>query len=172
MRDNINDKIYTPSFIVTEVLDFIAPKILKGSTVIEPFKGKGAFYKQFDKYFDTKTWCEIDEGVDYLSEKGKWTWLITNPPYSTFKLMLPKMLSDADNIVLVIPLNKLLSSMPRLMDIKRAGCGIHSVHYLGSGRQLGFPFGFPVGVVYIKKGYKGTAISTTYAARCYKAKAK
>ena len=166
---NINDKVYTPEFIVDEVLEIFLPMVGEEHTVLEPFKGEGAFY---DKLPSVKTdWCEIDEGVDFFKYDKKVDWIITNPPYSIFKEILPKMLNVADNIVIVIPVNKLLSSMPRLMDIKRAGSNIKQIHYLGSGRQLKFPFGFPVAVVHIKRGYVGDVI-TTYADRCYDAKRK
>lgn len=166
---NINDKVYTPEFIVDEVLAIFLPMITEKQTVLEPFKGGGAFY---DKLPAERTdWCEIDQGVDFLTYNKHVDWIITNPPYSIFKVILPKMLEVADNIVLVIPVNKLLSSMPRLMDIKRAGSNIKQVHYLGSGRQLKFPFGFPVAAVHIQRGYIGNII-TTYADRCYDAKRK
>ncbi len=166
---NVNDKVYTPEFIVDEVLDIYLPLVDKSDSVLEPFKGGGAFY---DKLPEGRTdWCEIDVGVDFMEYNKKVDWIITNPPYSIFKGVLPKMLEVADNIVIVIPVNKLLSSMPRLMDIKRAGCNIKKVHYLGSGRQLKFPFGFPVAAVHISRGYIGNQV-TTYAARCYDAKRK
>ena len=166
---NINDKVYTPEFIVDEVLDIFLPMITDEQTILEPFKGEGAFY---DKLPTGRTdWCEIDNSVDFLTYDKHVDWIITNPPYSIFKEMLPKMLEVADNIVIVIPVNKLLSSMPRLMDIKRAGSNIKQIHYLGSGRQLKFPFGFPVAVVHLERGYEGRVL-TTYADRCYDAKRK
>ncbi len=169
MKDNIADKVYTPQFIVDEVLDIFLPKVSKTSPILEPFKGEGAFYDMLHEY--DRSWCEIDEGVDFFEYKGEVEWIITNPPYSIFKEVLPKMLSVADNIVMVIPVNKLLSSMPRLMDIDRAGFYINHIHYLGSGRQLKFPFGFPVAAVYICKGFSETT-KITYAGRCYDAKRK
>lgn len=117
-------------------------------------------------------WCEIDDGVDFFKTEAKVDWVITNPPYSIFKEVLPKCLEVADNNILVIPVNKLLSSVPRLMDIKRAGCGIKEVYYLGSGRQLKFPFGSPVAAIWIQKGWNEGWYKESYHERCYKAKAK
>lgn len=168
-QSNPNDKVYTPEFIVDEVLSIFNVMIHPSHSILEPFKGDGAFYKKLPERTD---WCEIDEGKDFFYYNKKVDWIITNPPYSIFKEVLPKCLELADNIVFVLPINKLLSSMPRLMDIKRANCAIKSIHYLGSGRQLKFPFGFPVGVVYIKRGYKCDDVKITYADRCFKAKFK
>lgn len=164
---NPSDKVYTPANIAREVLDIFLPMVGDGA-VIEPFRGGGAFH---DLLPDGSAWCEIDNGVDFMEHNGVYDWLITNPPYSTFKAMLPKMLDTAENVVLVIPMNKLFSSMPRLMDIQRAGANIKRIHYLGSGRQLKFPFGFPVGAVHIKRGYSGP-VEVTYSERCQHAKAK
>jgi hypothetical protein len=144
--NNPKDKVYTPDFIVDEVLDRFLPLVDVTETILEPFKGKGAFYNKLPK---SKTeWCEIDEGVDFFDFDQKVDWIITNPPYSTFKQVLPKML-----------------------DVDKRGFGIKHIHYLGSGRQIWFPFGFPVGAVYLKKG-SGPHTTITYSARCYNARQK
>ena len=166
---NPNDKIYTPDHIVDEVLDIFLPMIADSHTVLEPFKGEGAFYSKLPG--GRTDWCEIDNGVDFLEHTGTYDWIITNPPYSTFEKMLPKMLEVADDVVVLIPTNKLLSSMPRMMEIKKSGFGIKQIHYVGSGRQIKFPFGFPVGAVHLQRDYHGS-IDVTYADRCYNAKAK
>ena len=168
---NINDKVYTPEHIVQEVLAEFTQHINKTATILEPFKGGGAFYEPLKKLYGDVSWCEIDEGVDFFEHRGKYDWIVTNPPYSIFDKVLPKCLELADNNLLVIPVNKLLSSMPRLMDVKRAGCSIRQLHYLGSGRQLKFPFGFPVACVWIQRGWEG-GIRDTYESRCLEAKRK
>ena len=168
---NINDKVMTPDFIVDEVLEEFGYLVEQQESVLEPFLGEGAFYNKLTDYSRDVSWCEIDKGIDFLEYQGSVDWIITNPPYSVFKEMLPKMLEVADNVVMVIPLNKLVSSMPRLMDVHRAGFGIVRIHYLGSGRQLKFPFGFPVAAIYVKRGYKGES-TITYAERCLDAKRK
>lgn len=140
---------------------------------MEPFRGSGAFYNKLTQYSDNPVeWCEIDEDKCFFSYEGKVDWIITNPPYSIFKWVLPKCLDVADNNVLVIPVNKLLSSVPRLMDIKKAGHGIKEVYYLGSGRQLKFPFGFPVAAIHVQKGWNKGWYKESYHPRCYQARAK
>ena len=167
MKDNQNDKVYTPDHIVDEVLKEFLYLVDNPETILEPFKGGGAF---LDKLPEGTQWCEIDEGVNFLDFNGKVDWIITNPPYSCFDVMLRKMLSVADDLVLVIPANKMLSSMPRLMEVVNNGSSIKRIHYLGSGRQIGFPFGFPVAAVHITKGDFHTRI--TYSDRCKNAKRK
>lgn len=157
---NTNDKVYTQPPIVDEVID-IFKEYYNGGIVLEPFAGGGAF---LDKLPVGSLWCEIDDGVDFLDFSGYVEWVVTNPPYSTFDEMLRKMMEVTNNIVLLIPVNKILSSMPRLMDIKRSGFYINHIHYIGSGRQIGFPFGFPVGVVVLTKN--ASDIKLTYSDRC------
>lgn len=169
LRGNPNDKVYTPDYIVDEVLSVFKPLIGPSDTLLEPFLGEGAFYSKMPK--ERTEWCEIDLGVDFFEYEKQIDWIITNPPYSNFKQILLKCLEVANNVVLVIPTNKVLSSMPRLMDINRLGFGIQHIHYLGSGRQLKFPFGFPVGAVYLKRGFVGPTV-LTYEERCYQAKHK
>jgi hypothetical protein len=171
MMDNLNDKVYTPHHIVQEVLTEFGQHITRDSTILEPFKGGGAFYEPLVSNYSKVSWCEIDEGVDFFKHNNAYDWIVTNPPYSIFNKVLPRCLELADNNLLVIPVNKLLSSMPRLMDVKRAGCSIRQLHYLGSGRQLKFPFGFPVACVWIQRGWEG-GIKDTYESRCFKAKRK
>jgi len=180
IKNNPSDKVYTPDFIVDDVLCHFKDMFnLSQDKVLEPFRGNtsleggGAFYNKLKDTFQHQVdWCEIDEGVDFLDYDNNVDWIITNPPYSIFKEILPKCLEVANHNIFVIPVNKLLSSMPRLMDIKKSGCGVKEVYYLGSGRQLGFPFGFPVAAVYIQKGWNEGWYTETYHERCYKAKKK
>jgi hypothetical protein len=171
MKDNPADKVYTPEHVVLEVLEILKPYYDYWDTqqsTLEPFRGEGAFYHKLP--LQTQ-WCEIDEGKDFFDYNDKVDWIITNPPYSIFDKCLDKMLSVADNICIVIPVNKILSSMPRLMDIKRSGKSITHIHYLGSGRQLKFPFGFPVGAVIIQS-VDTDITKVTYSDKCYDSKKK
>jgi hypothetical protein len=54
--------------------------IKDGSSILEPFKGEGAFYDNFPSNCD-KYWCEIEHGVDYTTFEKSVDWVITNPPF-------------------------------------------------------------------------------------------
>ena len=171
MSSNPNDKVYTPSHIVDDVLTWCLPKVRKGSKILEPFMGEGAFYNEIvSRHEGPVEGCEIDMDLDFFDYEKSTEWIITNPPYSTFSQCLTKCLSVAENVVLLIPVNKLLSSMPRLMDVKTSGFGICEIYYLGSGRQAGFPFGFPVAAVWLQKNYNEGWYREIYHARCYQSK--
>ena len=154
MPDLTGDKIYTPDHIAKDVVS----RFDLYGVVMEPFRGDGAISKYLP---EGHLWCEIDDGVDFLTYKGKVDWIVTNPPYSTFGKMLEKSLSVADNIVFIVPINKVLGSMVKIRLINK-NHGIKSIHFIGSGRQIGFPFGFPVGAIHIERGYRGD-IKTTYS---------
>lgn len=151
---NPADKVYTPDHIAANVVDTFKPS----GVIMEPFRGKGAISKYLPH---DHLWCEIDDGKDFLLFQGKVDWIITNPPYSTFTDMLSKALLVAENIVFITPINKVLGSMVRLKMINKAH-GIKQIHFIGSGRDIGFPFCFPVGAIHIQKAYKGDIKPTYY----------
>lgn len=76
-RKKPNDKIYTPDLVVDLMLEFCDYK--EGQNVLECAKGKGAIY---DKLKEPKSYCEIDENIDFFLEEGFYELCISNPPYS------------------------------------------------------------------------------------------
>ena len=143
---NKNDVVFTPDWLAKEMCRMFS---LKGR-ILEPCKGEGAFMK----YLPPDTlWCEITEGRNFYDFNEKVDWIITNPPYSDYDRFLDHSFELADNIVLLVPVAKMMKSMGTLKKIFAYG-NIVSCYFL-SGGQAGFPFGFPVGIYYIKKGYRG-----------------
>lgn len=147
LKDNISDKVYTPEAWAMDMISHFHPS----GTVLDPCRGGGVF---FDNLSEPKLYCEIDDGVDFFSFHDKIDWIISNPPYSIFDPWLDHSLTLANDIVYLIPVNKILSSMPKMRKIYAYG-GIAEIRYYGTGREAGFPFGFPVGAVHIKKNYNG-----------------
>ena len=148
MSTNIGDKVYTPANIAKHIIDSFP---ISGK-VLDPFKGKGAFFDNFPENVE-KDWCELDEGKDFFQYNERVGWIVSNPPYSIFNDVLEYSFRLSDNIVYLIPINKLTSSFTRIKKLKDWG-GIPKI-ILMSPKEIGFPFGFAVGAVYFKKGYKG-----------------
>ena len=148
MSQNIGDKVYTPPKIAKRIIDSFD---LKGK-VLDPFKGKGAFYDNFPEIVE-KDWCELDEGKDFFNYNDPVDWIVSNPPYSIFNKVIEHSFELSDNIVYLIPINKLTSSFTRIKQLSEFG-GIPKI-ILMSPRSIGFPFGFATGAVYFKRGYKG-----------------
>ncbi|MBY3432704.1 hypothetical protein HFN89_00760 [Rhizobium laguerreae] len=146
-EQNRNDVVFTPASWAGDIVDFFKPAGL----CLDPCRGGSAF---FDVLPEPKLWCEITDGVDFFDFRTKVDWIVSNPPYSIFSKWLDHSLQLADHIVYLIPVNKLLSSMQKLHKVYRFG-GIAHIRYYGTGRDAGFPFGFPVGAVYMKRGHEG-----------------
>lgn len=154
LLNNPKDKVYTPDELAKEIITKIDNKFGLFGTILDPCKGKGAFYSNYpDKC--KKDYCEIDEGKDFLEldETKHYDWIISNPPYSCYNLFHEKAMKICDNIVWLIPINKLSSSSKRVADLAKWG-GVPYI-LLCTGSESKFPFGFSIGAVYYKKGYKG-----------------
>lgn len=145
-----NDKIYTPFPIAKKIINLFP---LYGK-VLDPFKGKGAFFEQID--IEGKDWCEIDEGRDFFDYTDKVDWIISNPPYSILDEVLEHSFEIADNVVYLVPLSKVFTSLRRIRGILGYG-NIKEIHILSAGK-CGFPFGFPACAIWFQKGYDGKTI--------------
>lgn len=143
-----NDDISTPLEISLQIIN----KFNLQGLVLDAFKGNGSFYNQYPKELD-KDWCEIKENKDFFNYNKKVDWIITNPPYSIFDKVLEHSFKIADNIVYLVPLSKVVSSMGRIRKIKEYG-GVPYIYIL-SASKCKFPFGFPACVIYFKKNYNG-----------------
>lgn len=143
-----NDDILTPVEISKKIIEMfnITGKIL------DPFKGSGSFYNQFPDNC-LKDWCEIKEGKNFFKYFNKVDWIISNPPYSILDEVLEHSFKIADNVVYLLPLSKIVSSMGRIRKIYNYG-GIPYIYILSASR-CNFPFGFPACAIYLKRNYKG-----------------
>ncbi len=62
-------------------------KFNPGDVVMEPCRGKGAFYDNLPNNI-IKKYCEINEGKDYLKFNGRVDVTLSNPPFVHHKLFL------------------------------------------------------------------------------------
>ena len=142
------DKVYTPENIAKLIIN----KFNLSGKVLDPFKGQGAFYNSYPETVK-KDWCEIDEGKDFFEYKEHVDWIVSNPPYSIYDEVMNHSFEIADNIVYLVPLNKIVSSLGRVKKIQEFG-GVPYIYIIGASR-CGFPFGFPCCAIYVKRGYTG-----------------
>ena len=151
-----NDMVMTPRHIAKQMIDYYAEwHDLSERVLLDPCRGDGAFYDQYPDYC-TKDWCEITEGRDFFDWPYKVDWIITNPPYSIFPQFLEKCFEVADNVALLIPLAKLVSSLKRINMVMDYG-NIESIRIIGASK-CGFPFGFPAAAIHMKRGYAGNTL--------------
>ena len=150
-----NDMVMTPRHIAKQMIDFYT--IPLRATMLDPCRGDGAFYHQYPSRAGVnRDWCEITEGRDFFDWPYKVDWIITNPPYSIFPQFLEKCFEVADNVALLIPLAKLVSSLKRINMVMDYG-GIVSMRVIGASK-CGFPFGFPAAAIHMKRGYEGNTL--------------
>jgi hypothetical protein len=150
-----NDLVMTPRHIAKQMIAFYDFTEKRSTTILDPCRGTGAFYDQYPDHC-VKYWCEITEGRDFFDWPHKVDWIITNPPYSIFPQFLEKCFEVADNVALLIPLAKLVSSLKRINMVMDYG-GIVSMRIIGASK-CGFPFGFPAAAIHMKRGYDGNTL--------------
>ena len=173
------DKVYTPTNIAKLIID----KFSLSGKVLDAFKGKGSFYNNYPDTVE-KDWCEIDEGRDFFEYNEHVDWIITNPPYSIYDEVMTHSMEIADNIVYLVPLSKVVSSLGRIKKIFDFGgvdddkkdkkynwgynpeqffvpCGWYYIYIIGASR-CGFPFGFPACAIHIQRGYAGPTTFEMY----------
>ncbi len=143
-----NDKIYTPEKVAKEMISFYN---LSGK-VLDPFKGGGVFYNNLPDNVDSY-WCEIDEEVDFFEFEERVDWIISNPPYSIFDEVLEHSFKISENVVYLVPLSKVVSSLGRIKKILGYG-NVKSIKIIGASK-CGFPFGFPACSIHIQRNYLG-----------------
>jgi len=68
----------TPIELAKDLLKYL--DIIPSDTLLEPFKGEGAFYDSFP-INNTKYFTEIEEDLDYKSFVNNVDWVISNPPF-------------------------------------------------------------------------------------------
>jgi hypothetical protein len=142
-----SDVVYTPGNVARHIISIVKPS----GKLLDPCRGDGAFFNNFPAGGD---WCEISEGKDFFSYREKVDWIIGNPPYSIFKDWLIHSFSLADNVVYLVPTNKIFQSWKVMGEIIKYG-NIKNMIVYGSGTLIGFPFGFSVGAFHFQRGYRG-----------------
>ena len=147
-----SDVHYTDRKVAQSIIEHYQPS----GTLLEPFKGDGAFYD----YLPSGThWCEIEKGRCFFDYKSDVDWIVTNPPFSNLTDVMRHCFKISNNTVLLVPLSKVYSSVPR-MELVRAVAGIKEQFILGAGRAIGFDIGFPFAAIHFVRGYSGTTLNT------------
>jgi len=150
-QKNYSDIHFTREDIAKKIVDHYINDLNNTLKFLEPAKGSGVFLKYMPQDTD---WCEINEGRDFFKYQNHVDWIITNPPFSNLTQWMIKSFELSDNVVFLIPISKLFSSVPRMKLVKQYG-GIREIYYLGSGRDIGFDIGFPFAAIHFQRNYCG-----------------
>lgn len=160
-RPNRTGKATAADFALTNVstakwiIDYFNPQ----GSILDPAAGTNAFFNQFPNTEKYRT--EINDGTDFLLWEKKVDWIITNPPYSIYDKFLEHSFLIADNVVFFAPIAKAFKSN-KIQQLVIAYGGLKEIIYMGTGSKHGFAFGFPVGCLYYKKGYREHCKITTH----------
>ncbi len=141
-----DDIVLTPLDVARDVVNHFKPS----GRILDPCKGNGAFADLMPGC----EWCEIREGRDFYDWREPVDWIVSNPPYSVFADFLRHSLNVAENIVYLIPVNKIFNSDRMMREIWSWG-GVPEIYTVAGGGALGFPIGFCIGAVHFKRGYRG-----------------
>lgn len=154
-QKNYSDIHYTRDDVAKKIVNHYINESNNTLKFLEPAKGTGPDSGVFLKYMPQDSdWCEINEGRDFFKYQKHVDWIITNPPFSNLTQWMSKSFEVAENVVFLIPISKLFSSVPRMKLVKQYG-GIREIYYLGSGRDIGFNIGFPFAAIHFQHNYNG-----------------
>lgn len=148
------DVVYTPDWVARDMVEYFQPS----GRILEPCCGDGVFLK----YLPADTlWCEIERGRDFFAWRESVDWIIGNPPYKIFSNWLDHSFEMADDVVYLLPTNKIFQSVKMLKKISRFGW-IKSIIAYGRAGDIGFPFGFSIGAFHFRRGYTGATMITMH----------
>ena len=142
----LDDIILTPLDVARDVVKHFKPS----GRILDPCRGNGAFADLMPGC----DWCEIRQGRDFYAWREPVDWIVSNPPYSVFADFLRHSLTVAENIVYLIPVNKIFNSDRMMREIWTWG-GVPEIYTVAGGGALGFPIGFAIGAVHFRRAYSG-----------------
>jgi hypothetical protein len=154
MGEKQGDVVYTPSWVVADMLEVFEPS----GRILDPCRGAGAFTDQLPAGTE---WCEITESRDFFDWHERVDWVISNPPYSMTREWFRHSYAVADNLLYLVPLRNVFSGYGFLREIRDYG-GISTIRVYGTGGSLGFPMGNAIGAMHIVRGLRGPSFISMY----------
>lgn len=149
-----NDRVYTPPELARQIVEHFDVREQR----LDPCRGTGAFFNAMLDHFEFGfvEWCEIDEGVDFLTTEitQHYDWVVTNPPWSQLRAFLKKSMEVADNVVFLCLVNAFFMKA-RQQDIVDAGFAMKEILFVPTPAKPWPQTGFSLGAVHIQKGYLG-----------------
>ena len=143
------DLVMTPESLAIDIIKHFKPT----GKILDPSRGKGAFYDNFDT--DNKDWCELGEDKDFFDYDKKVDWIITNPPWSLIRQFLDHGMKIADNIVYLITVNH-YTTKRRIKDMRKNNFSIKEIYCVELPKPNNWtPSGLQLAAVHTQRNYKG-----------------
>jgi hypothetical protein len=152
LRGVVNDLVYTKPTLAQRLIHHFNPT----GRILDPCRGGGAFY---DHLPETRDWCEIRDGRDFLEWNEPLDWVITNPPWSKepYRAISAHAFEIADNVVLLTRLHNAIGTTARHHDWRSRGHALREIVFV-SWEDAGLsPEGFVLGAFYWQRGWNGDA---------------
>lgn len=131
-----NDVFFTPDNLAIQLINQIIIK--ESESILDPFRGKGAFYNNFPKC-KFKGWAEITEGKDFFIHNKKYDWIISNPPFSKLsKVLLKTCALSKKGFAYIIPSHSL--SYRRITICQEYGFYLNQIIYFKNPSNWGLGF--------------------------------
>lgn len=150
-----HDIVMTPVFLSKKIIDHYLKSIdCSNLSILDPAKGKGAFYDNYPNSFKYKYWCELEYKKDFFKFNNKVDWIITNPPWSKMREFLIHGMKVSDNIVYLSIFNH-FTTKARFADLKKYNFGLKEALLLETPKTNWPQSGFQLVAMHIEKDYKG-----------------
>lgn len=145
-----NDDVHTPPWLAKAIVQHFMPC----GKMLEPCRGDGAFVRAMPGC----DWFDITQERDFLEARGHWDWIVTNPPFSQFRVFLKKSMELADNIVFVSLVNAWWVRS-RQADIREANFALVELCTLPIPKS--WPqFGLTLAAGWLRRGWQGGIANT------------
>lgn len=142
------DIVMTPEWLAKEIIEHFNPY----GVILDPCRGEGAFYDNFPG--NNNEWCELGEGVDFLTYNKKVDWIITNPPWSKMQQFLAHGMKVAENIVYLTTINH-YTTKKRIRDMREHNFAIKEIYCVPTPKNPWPQLGFQLAAIHTQKGYSG-----------------
>ena len=149
------DMVMTPEWLAQDIINHFNPS----GIVLDPCRGQGAFYNNLNT--ETKDWCELSEGKDFLTYDVKVDWIITNPPWSKMQKFLEHGMKISDNIVYLTTINH-YTTKKRIRDMRDYGFAIAEIYCVPTPAKPWPQLGFQLGAIHTQRGHTGE-VKMTYS---------
>ncbi|MDD8022288.1 MAG: helix-turn-helix domain-containing protein [Paracoccaceae bacterium] len=144
------ERVMTPPALAAAVIGHFADRI--SGRVLDPARGAGAFHDQLPAHLE-RSWCELEDGRDFLEWDAQVDGIITNPPWSKIREFTQHAMKVTDHIVWLVPIVN-ITTKARLRDLNAHGFGIAELVLIDTPR--GWPqSGFQLVAAYLRRGYAG-----------------
>jgi hypothetical protein len=155
-RRPVNDVVYTAPAFARWAVDYFQPT----GQCLDPCRGAGAFYdalaERSARLGDCAAdWCEVDQGRDFFQRREPCDWIITNPPWSSYRAISRHAFQLATDVVFLARLHNVLGTAARHRDYLHHGHALKEVVSV-DWKEAGLPSeGFTLALFHWQKGHRG-----------------